>query len=80
MPVEIGQLLKYRLCGTLKSYTYPILYVSKEHMYDEYTVRYCHPDVIILLRHEFEILFHPEYEIYLFHPKRNIWTDNWIGK
>lgn len=83
MLVEIGHLLKYRLfCMPKDEFfnTYPVLYLSKEHMYDEYTVRYIHPDVIIQLRHYPEILHHPEYDIYLFHPKRNIWTSNWIGK
>lgn len=83
MLAEIGQLLRYRLWGMSRNefiYAYPILYISKEHMYDEYTVRYVHPDVIIQLRHKFEILHHPEHDIYLFHPKRNIWTVNWIGK
>ena len=84
MLTEIGKRIEYWLHQTQEPTNkpvcvYPVLYRTDEHWYNEYTVQYHTQSIYYVVRAKKEILGHPEYSIYLFHPKRNIWSAFWKG-
>jgi len=84
MLAEIGERIEYWL-HPIQEFTnkpvcvYPVLYRTDEHWYNEYAVQYHTQSRSYVVHEKKDILGHLPYLMYLFHPKRNIWSAFWQG-